>query len=163
MSEETSFFSPDKTEERQFWQERDVRQEKGKFMSRRELREQVFQILFRIEFHSEEEYKEQLALFFETEDDDADDKNREYVKNKVDEIISHLEEIDAAINEVAKGWKTTRMGKVDLTIIRLATYEIKFEEDVPTGVAINEAVELAKLYGTDESSSFVNGVLAKIA
>ena len=66
-------------------------------------------------------------------------------------------------NAVAKGWKTSRMGKVDLTIIRLAVYELKYEEDIPTGVAINEAVELAKKYGTDTSSSFVNGVLAKLA
>ena len=64
---------------------------------------------------------------------------------------------------MAKGWKTSRMGKVDLTIIRLAVYELKYEEDIPTGVAINEAVELAKKYGTDTSSSFVNGVLAKLA
>ena len=55
------------------------------------------------------------------------------------------------------------MGKVDLTLIRLAVYEIKFEEEVPTGVAINEAVELAKNYGTDDSASFVNGILAKLA
>ena len=76
--------------------------------------------------------------------------------------MSRLSEIDAMINEAAKGWKTSRMGKVDLTIIRLAVYEMKFEEDIPTGVAINEAVELAKAYGTDESASFVNGILAKL-
>ena len=63
---------------------------------------------------------------------------------------------------VTRGWKTARMGKVDLTLLRLAVYEIKFEDDIPTGVAINEAVELAKKYGTDDSSSFVNGILAKI-
>ena len=78
-------------------------------------------------------------------------------------IIAVLEEIDKIINESSKGWKTTRMGKVDLTLIRLAVYEIKYEEDIPTGVAINEAVELAKKYGTDDSPAFINGVLAKIA
>ena len=67
------------------------------------------------------------------------------------------------INAVTKGWKTGRMGKVDLTLLRLAVYEIKFEEEIPTGVAINEAVELAKKYGTDGSFSFINGILAKIA
>ena len=67
------------------------------------------------------------------------------------------------MNEVAKGWKTTRMGKVDLTIIRLAVYEMKYEEDIPVKVAINEAVELAKQYGTDDSPAFVNGILAKLA
>lgn len=63
---------------------------------------------------------------------------------------------------MAEGWKTGRMGKVDLTLIRLAVYEMKYDEDVPVGVAINEAVELAKKYGTDESPAFINGVLAKL-
>ena len=67
------------------------------------------------------------------------------------------------INEKTLGWDTERMAKVDLTIIRLAVYEIKFDEDIPTGVAINEAVELAKKFGQDGSASFVNGVLAKFA
>ena len=70
--------------------------------------------------------------------------------------------IDAIINEKVDKWKTTRMPKVDLAILRLAVYEIKFEEDIPEGVSINEAVELAKLYGTDKSSSFVNGALSKV-
>lgn len=132
-------------------------------MSRRELREQVFQILFRVEFHDAKEYEEQEELFFETKAEEAGEEDIAYVKKKVKDIITHIEEIDEAVNEVAKGWKTSRMGKVDLTIIRLAVYEMKYEEDVPTGVAINEAVELAKKYGTDTSSSFVNGVLAKLA
>ena len=63
----------------------------------------------------------------------------------------------------AEGWQTKRMGKVDLTILRLAVYEIKYDEDIPTGVAINEAVELAKKFGQDSSPAFVNGVLAKFA
>lgn len=71
--------------------------------------------------------------------------------------------IDKMINQKAKGWTTQRMGKVDLTILRLAVYEIVFDADVPTGVAINEAVELAKKFGMEESSGFVNGVLAKFA
>ncbi len=132
-------------------------------MSRRELREQVFQILFRVEFHDVKEYEEQEELFFETKEEEAGEEDIAYVKKKVKDIIAHIVEIDEAVNEVAKGWKTSRMGKVDLTIIRLAVYEMKYEEDVPTGVAINEAVELAKKYGTDTSSSFVNGVLAKLA
>jgi N utilization substance protein B len=84
-----------------------------------------------------------------------------YINNKCNDIIAKIPEIDAAINASTTGWKTTRMAKVDLSIIRLAVYEIKYEEDVPEKVAINEAIELAKLYGTDNSASFVNGVLAK--
>ena len=71
------------------------------------------------------------------------------------------EEIDGMINEKSKGWSTDRMGKVDLTIIRLAVYEMKYDDTIPEGVAINEAVELAKKFGQDESAGFINGVLAK--
>ena len=130
-------------------------------MSRRELREWIFQTLFRMEFHNKEEYEKQLELLFETEE--MSDEDKTYAKHKILDIGEHIEEIDAAINEVAKGWKTSRMAKVDLTIIRLAVYEIRYEEEIPTKVAINEAVEMAKKYGTDTSSSFVNGILAKIA
>ena len=83
--------------------------------------------------------------------------------NKYNDIYAHIEELDAAINEASKGWKTTRMGKVDLTLIRLAVYEIRFEEEIPVKVSINEAIELAKKYGTDDSPAFVNGILAKFA
>jgi len=128
-------------------------------MSRRKIREQIFKMLFRVEFYSEKEYEEQMNLFIE-ENEPIDER---YIEDKFNKIIAVLEEIDKIINESSKGWKTTRMGKVDLTLIRLAVYEIKYEEDIPTGVAINEAVELAKKYGTDDSPAFINGVLAKIA
>lgn len=131
-------------------------------MSRREIREQIFKMLFRVEFHDEEEYRQQLGLFME-ESAPTEEENRQYIEEKFQDITDKLAEIDALINENATGWKTSRMGKVDLTLLRLAVYEIKYEESIPTGVAINEAVELAKQYGTDDSSSFVNGVLAKIA
>ncbi len=130
-------------------------------MNRYELREQVFKMLFRAEFYEKEELPEQLALFFD-ELDQKEDKDVSYIQTKYEHILEHLPEIDQMINEAAKGWKTSRMGKVDLTLIRLAVYEMKYEEDIPTGVAINEAVELAKRYGTDDSASFVNGILAKL-
>ena len=105
---------------------------------------------------------EQLVLFGE-ELDALRETDLSYIRNKCNDIFSKIEEIDSAINEAATGWKTSRMGKVDLSIIRLAVYEIKFEDDIPTKVSINEAVELAKAYGTDDSPSFVNGILAKFA
>lgn len=129
-------------------------------MTRREIREQIFQILFRIEFYPKEELPEQLQ--FISGDLDAADPDFTYIQNKILAVADKVEEIDEIINTVARGWKTVRMGKVDLTLLRLAVYEIRFEDDIPTGVAINEAVELAKKYGTDDSSSFVNGILAKI-
>ena len=131
-------------------------------MTRREIRENVFKMLFRGEFHEQEEMNEQLVLFGE-ELDALKEADLSYIRNKCNDIFSKIEEIDSAINEVATGWKTSRMGKVDLSIIRLAVYEIKFEDDIPTKVSINEAVELAKAYGTDDSPSFVNGILAKFA
>ena len=140
-------------------QEERMTEEKN--MTRREIREQVFKMLFRVEFYNQEEMSEQIAL---CEDDACSwkEKDKTYIFEKVEKISEKLEEIDAKINEVSEGWKTGRMGKVDLTFIRLAVYEMLYEEDVPAKVAINEAVELAKQYGTDNSPSFVNGVLAKL-
>ena len=140
-------------------QEERMTEEKN--MTRREIREQVFKMLFRVEFYNQEEMSEQIAL---CEDDACSwkEKDMTYIFEKVEKISEKLEEIDAKINEVSEGWKTGRMGKVDLTLIRLAVYEMLYEEDVPAKVAINEAVELAKQYGTDNSPSFVNGVLAKL-
>ena len=131
-------------------------------MSRRELREQIFKLLFRVEFNSAEDMPEQEKLFFEDEDA-AQDKDADYIQTKFRKISEKLPEIDALLNEKTEKWDTARMSKVDLTILRLAVYEILFDESVPTGVAINEAVELAKKFGQDASPSFVNGVLAKFA
>lgn len=131
-------------------------------MSRRELREQIFKLLFRVEFNKMEDMPEQEELFFEDEDA-AKDGDAVYISGKYHKISEKLSEIDALLNEKASGWDTGRMSKVDLTILRLAVYEICYDEDVPTGVAINEAVELAKKFGQDASYGFVNGVLAKFA
>lgn len=131
-------------------------------MSRRELREQIFKLLFRVEFNSLEDMAEQEKLFFEDEDA-AKESDAEYISGKYNKIMQKLSEIDAMLNEKAEGWDTTRMSKVDLAILRLAVYEILYDESVPTGVAINEAVELAKKFGQDASSGFVNGILAKFA
>ena len=129
-------------------------------MTRRELRENVFKMLFRVEFHEEGEMSGQLGMM-DDELENIKEEDAAYINNKCSDIIAKISEIDEAINASTTGWKTTRMAKVDLSIIRLAVYEIKYEEDVPAKVAINEAVELAKMYGTDNSASFVNGVLAK--
>ena len=131
-------------------------------MSRTELREHIFRMLFRVEFNNAEEMKEQEQFYFE-ELEEATGKDQEYILNKYRAIDEKKEEIDKHLNEVTEGWKTSRMNRVDLTILRLATYEIKWDEDVPTGVAINEAVELAKKYSSDDGPAFVNGVLAKVA
>ena len=124
-------------------------------MVRTELREHIFKMLFQIEFNTLEEMPKHLEQYFE-ELTSAKEKDKEYIQKK-------LEEIDAILNEKATGWKTSRMNKVDLAILRLAVYEIKWDDDVPVKVAINEAVELAKKFSGEEGPAFVNGVLAKIA
>lgn len=134
-------------------------------MTRRELRENIFHILFQKEFHETAELEEQFTLFMEileAEGTTVSDEDKEYMHNKVFGIFEKVDEIDAAIDAVAQGWKISRMGKVDLTLLRLSYYEMKFDEDIPVGVAINEAVELAKIYGGDDSPSFVNGILARL-
>lgn len=143
-------------------------------MKRSEEREQVFKLLFRVEFNSMEEMSEQEELFSADLPESEDlfmnsseprlkEKEAGLVRERYEKIAQKLPEIDAMINEKTLGWDTSRMAKVELTIIRLAIYEIKFDEEIPTGVAINEAVELAKKFGQDGSASFVNGVLAKFA
>ena len=128
-------------------------------MSRREQREQIFKILFGVEFHSADELEEQIGLYMEDLGDirkkDADD-----MTGKVRSIVEHMDESDGMINQASKNWKTTRMAKAELSILRLAAYEIKYEDDIPVSVSINEAVELAKLYGSDHGPAFVNGILS---
>lgn len=130
-------------------------------MTRRQIREDIFSLLFRVEFISFEEIQEQMEMFFE--DENIAEDNRKEIKAKLEDILSKKDEIDNALNEKVTGWSTERIGKVELTILRLAYYEMKYDDAVPDNVAINEAVELAKKFGQDTSSSFINGVLAKFA
>lgn len=139
-------------------------------MSRHELREQIFKLLFRIEFNSLEDMQEQMelfskdnALFAEDTEVEKTEEESAYITNKNTKIMEKLSEIDKAINDKAEGWTTDRMGKVEVTILRLAVFEIMYDEEVPTSVAINEAVELAKEFGQDNSGKFVNAILAKFA
>ena len=113
------------------------------------------------EFNSEEEMSEQLSLYFDTLEE-LSEKDQEYMSRKYRHVLEKLDEIDALLNETSNGWKTKRMSRVDLTALRLAVYELKYDKDVPTGVAINEAVNLAKKFGGKDSPAFINGVLAKL-
>ena len=131
-------------------------------MKRSEIRENLFKLVFCTEFHNCEEYVEQMTLYLEEELPEVSEEERTYIVNKFGEITQKLDELDEKINKVARGWKTTRMGKTDLAILRLAVYEMQYEDAIPVKVAINEAVELAKKFGGDDSSSFVNGILAKL-
>lgn len=131
-------------------------------MTRRELRENTFVMLFHKEFHDIDEMKEQFELYFEKKAP-MSEKDETYVSERVYDILSKLNEIDSDIEDASESWTVSRMSKIDLSIMRLAYYEMRFDESVPLQVAINEAVEIAKLYGGDNSPSFINGVLGKLA
>jgi N utilization substance protein B len=131
-------------------------------MGRREMREHIFKLLFLREFNPSEEMPDQIRMYFESLEE-LTPMNEVYMQDKYGKILEHLAEIDEVLNQASSGWKVSRMSKVDVNILRLAVYEMKYDEDVPVKVAINEAVELAKKFGGDDSSSFVNGILGKIA
>ena len=131
-------------------------------MKRSELREHIFKTVFGIDFCQPEEMPEQIG-FYLGQLENPREQDLAYIRRKAQKVAGKVEEIDALLNAHTTGWKTSRMNKVDLTILRLAVYEMKWDEDVPVGVAIDEAVELAKKYSSDEGPAFVNAVLAKIA
>ena len=143
-------------------------------MTRREIRETVFKILFSLEFNDVSEIREEAELELEhaslyDEDDNKMDavamteEEKAYVIDRVEAVVAHITEIDETISGNSQGWKLGRIGKAELAILRLAVYEIKFDEDIPVKVAINEAVELAKTYCDVEAKSFINALLAKLA
>lgn len=134
-------------------------------MKRREQRECIFQLLFRVEFNRQEEMPEQADLYLDDirEEQTVKEKDEAYILEKYSRIVEELPKIDVMLDEASKGWKISRMGKVELTVLRLAVYEMKFDEDIPEKVAINEAVELARKFGGDDAPAFINGVLAKLA
>lgn len=131
-------------------------------MGRSELREHIFKMIFGLEFSENEQINEQLELYLD-QLVDVQEKDYDYMLEKTKGIAGKVAEIDQIINENTTGWKTSRMNKVDLSILRLAVYEMKWDEDVPVKVAINEAVELAKRFSGEEGPAFINGVLGKIA
>ncbi|MCM1064101.1 MAG: transcription antitermination factor NusB [Eubacterium sp.] len=131
-------------------------------MGRHEQREQIFMLLFRVEFHDRSDMPRQEKLFLEDNEAITREKDAAYIEERERAVREKLPEIDRIINENTEGWDTTRMGKVELTVLRLAVYEMLFDEHIPVGVAIDEAVEIAKKYGQENSGGFVNGILAKI-
>ena len=130
-------------------------------MGRRELREHIFKLLFHMDLYPQEEWEEEAQLYV-GRIEGASEKDAAYISGKAIKVMQMCSRLDEEISEKATGWSVRRMAKVDRTLIRLGLYEMKYDEDIPAGVAINEAVELAKKYGGDDSGSFVNGVLARL-
>lgn len=132
-------------------------------IGRAAVREHVFVLLFESIFNSPDDMDGVADAYFEGLDSPMDAEDSAYIEARFRAVEEKLPEIDRLIDEHSTGWKIGRIGKVELSILRLALYELKYDEDIPDKVAINEAIELAKKYGQEHAGSFVNGVLAKFA
>ncbi len=119
-------------------------------------------MLFRLDFYNKEEVENQADIYLEEEIENASEKDKKELRNKFSIVLEHLEEIDAQIESKSKGWTVNRIAKAELTVLRLAVFELLYADDVPDSVAINEAVELSKLYCTEKSKGFINGILASV-
>lgn len=130
-------------------------------MKRSEVREHIFKILFSVEFCEREEFEEQVSMYFQ-EHEPIRQKEQDEITEKVTDLVGHLDELDQQISAHTKAWSLTRLGKAELSILRLAVYEILLDENIPRKVAISEAVELSKKYCNERAASFINGILAGI-
>ncbi|EAG3567267.1 transcription antitermination factor NusB [Listeria monocytogenes] len=124
-------------------------------MKRREAREKAFQALFQIELN-EMSLDQAIKNIMEDEQDD-------YMEKLVEGVMANKAEIDAIIEPNLDNWRIDRLSKVDLSLLRLSVYEMKYLDDVPNRVSLNESIEIAKIYSDEKSSKFINGVLANIA
>jgi len=127
--------------------------------------------MFCVSFYEDEERIEQIERYLELEEQPEEESflvetidlsERIKLKERMENIIDNLAFIDEKLSEVTTGWSLNRIGRVELSILRIAYYEMNFDSNIVASIAINEAVELSKKYGGDESHSFVNGVLAKL-
>ncbi len=142
-------------------------------MTRSEARDSIFRIIFREAFfpaegmeEQTEEYLTALAeepeVFLPSMKKELEEEDREYIRSKVDRILEKTSELDAMLEQASKDWKMNRVGKSELAILRVAAYEICFDDDIPGKVAINEALELAKKYCDEKAVPFINGVLNQL-
>lgn len=130
-------------------------------MTKHEMREEVFKIIFGLDFHQEEDIRATVEKYMEKSCDlPLTYREQERIIERAVTIGGMEAELDAEINAVAKGWTTAYMGRAELNLLRIAVYEINHDQTVPDKVAVNEAIELAKLYCGDDSPKFINGLLS---
>lgn len=130
-------------------------------MSRRSARKHIFNIIFQSEFHDLNEINDIIQIY-KDENDDITINDMVFIQKELKGIIENKEKIDNIINNSAVNWNVERIAKVDVAILRIAIYELIFEKDIPDKVSINEAIELAKEFSSDNSPSFINGILGKV-
>ena len=129
-------------------------------MSRKKARDNAFKCIYELEFGKDESLDKILDYCYEENEDKPSEI--EYIEMVVRGVKENLTEIDEIILSKLKNWSLDRIAKIDLAILRLAIYEIKYLDDIPEKVSANEAVELAKIYGNNDSKNFVNGVIAAV-
>ncbi len=129
---------------------------------RRESRELALQMLYALDSNPSESLLDVLQLFRE-EQPAVSDRVREFAEGLVRGVYTERQAIDAAIKARSKNWALNRMPRVDLNIMRIATYELMFRKDIPKKVSINEAIEIARRFGDKDSPAFVNGILDEVA
>ncbi len=129
-------------------------------MGRKKARDNAFKCIYQLEFSKDRDINKILEFCYE--ENENEEEEIEYISKVLNGVKDNLEKIDGIILSNLKNWSLERIAKIDLAIIRLAIYEIIYEKDIPVKVSANEAVELAKLYGNNDSKSFVNGIIAKV-
>ena len=129
-------------------------------MGRRASREIAMKLLYQLEIQKDDR-EEQVGSVLE--DNALTENDEQYIRDVIEGVIKNVSYIDSVIEKHSKGWKISRISKVDLSILRLSIFEICFREDIPFNVSINEAVELAKKYSSEDAGAFVNGILAKVS
>ncbi len=135
-------------------------------MNRRKSRETAMRLIYEMSINKEN-YEEIIKNFSDNDDSEEGDMDREaldmeYVKRILKGVQENMVKIDSTIEPYLKNWKLSRLSKIDLAILRICTYEILFEEDIPAIVSVNEGVELAKKYSQDTTGAFINGVLGNL-
>lgn len=145
-------------------------------MTRHELRDSIFRIVFREQFVDKDDMSAQAGDYIESLreepltylknkkllDDGLTDEDADYIVDKAEKILAATDDIDKVLALASKGWELKRIGKTELAILRVAVYEIRYDENVPDKVAVNEAIELAKAYCDDKAPAFINGVLSSL-
>lgn len=129
-------------------------------MGRKKARDNAFKCLYQLGFDFDLNLENVLEHSYE--ENTSTEEEKKYISELINGVITNIDAIDEEILKNLKDWSIDRIAKIDLAILRLSIYEIKYIENIPVKVSVNEAVELAKMYGNDTSANFVNGLLAKV-
>ncbi|MDO4300769.1 MAG: transcription antitermination factor NusB [Clostridia bacterium] len=130
-------------------------------MSRKDARKHIFNLVFQTEFNLDTDVKESIDTYTEEYEGFKKDES-DFISREYRGILANIESIDSYIDKFAVGWSISRLAKTDLAILRIGVYEIIFDEEIPDAVAVNEAVELAKVFSGDKAPAFINAILSKI-